>query len=396
VVIVEKSEFAAIRCADFPEIKSLRAFQTSSLANLAIEPAGRMIMPSSHVTNKLGMDYRLHQTMFMPADGRLPAATHFPKMMITILKDAYCLPFGPPFLPNFKQIITDYLVPWAPEALGWFSHIGGDIYTANVSINTDDTEYDLDTAFYMDHSISGHYGHFIGDCLPRLHAWDICQALFGEMKIIVADSAQIDFQTHLLNAAGVASRDIVRIKGLVRCRRLLLATQSFGVEHYASPTSAKLWAAIRDRSSIRDITLPSRIYLSRKGVKTRRLDNESDVERVFERHGFTIIRPETLRVEKQIALMANALLVAGPSGSGLFNLAFQGRMRSGFVLVWDGYIHMSEMLFSAGRGSDLWYHIGQSVPPDTPGATRDNWAVDLARLESEVADWLAQTGLPSQ
>jgi len=46
------------------------------------------------------MDYRLHQTMFMPADGRLPAATHFPKMMITILKDAYCLPFGPPFLPN--------------------------------------------------------------------------------------------------------------------------------------------------------------------------------------------------------------------------------------------------------------------------------------------------------
>jgi hypothetical protein len=159
-------------------------------------------------------------------------------MTITTLEDAYCLAFGPPILPGFGRIITEYLVPWAPEALGWFSHVGENIYTANVSINTNDTEYDLDTAFYMDHSISGHYGHFIGDCLPRLHAWEICRALFGEMKVIVADGAQTDFQTHLLNAAGVASRDIIRIKGLVRCRRLLLATQSLGVEHYASPTSA--------------------------------------------------------------------------------------------------------------------------------------------------------------
>jgi hypothetical protein len=396
VIIAEKSEFVAVRCADFPEIENVRTFQASSFASLAIEPAGRMVMPPCHVTNRPGNDYRLQQTMLTPPDGKFPAAISFPKMTITILEDAYCLPFGPPILPGFGRIVTEYLVPWAPQALGWFGHVGGNAYTANVPINTNDTEYDLDTAFYMDHSISGHYGHFIGDCLSRLHAWDSCRALFGEMKVIVADGAQIDFQTHLLNAAGVASRDIVRFKGLVRCRRLLLATQSLGVEHYASPTSARLWAAIRDRSSVRDITMPDKIYFSRAGVKIRNLNNENDVERVFERHGFTIIRPETLRVESQVALMSNALLVAGPSGSGLFNLAFQGRMRSAFVLAWEGYLQMSEMLFSAGRGSDLWYHIGQSVPPGTPGAVRDTWVVDLARLESEVADWLVQTGLSCQ
>jgi hypothetical protein len=395
VVIGEKSEFVAVRCADFSEIGDARTFQASSFTNLVIEPAGRMIMPPCHVTNRTGHDYRLHQTMLTPSDGKFPTATDFPKMTITTLEDAYCLPFGPPVLPDFKQIVTEYLVPWAPEALGWFSHAGGNVYTANVNINTNDTEYDLNTAFYMDHTISGHYGHFIGDCLPRLYAMDTCRALFGEMKVIIAGRAPTDFQTHLLNAAGVPSRDIVRINGLVRCRRLLLATQSLGVEHYASPTSARLWSAIRDRSSVRDITMPDKIYLSRAGIEIRSLENESAVERIFERHGFVVVRPETLPVERQITLMANALLVAGPSGSGLFNLAFQGRMRSAFILAWDGYLQMSEMLFSAGRGSDLWYHIGQSVPLLTGAATttRDTWTVDLVRLECEVADWLAHARL---
>jgi capsular polysaccharide biosynthesis protein len=393
VIIPEKTEFAAVRCADFEEIKDVSVFQTSSFARLAIEPDGLMSMPSCHVTNRPGSDYKLHQTMLAPRDGKFPVAMPFPKMTITKLEDAYCLPFGPPIMPAFGQIVTEYLIPWAPHALGWFSHVSNNIYAANVPIDTSRTEYDLGTAFYMDHSISGHYGHFIGDCLPRLYAWDICRALFGEIKLIIADGAEIDFQTHLLNAAGVPSRDIVRIKGLVRCKRLLLATQSLGVEHYASPTSARLWASIRDRSSVRDVTMPDRIYLSRAGVKTRKLENETDVERIFERHGFTIIRPETLRVEQQIALMSNAILVAGSSGSGMFNLAFQGRMRSALVLVWDGYIQMSEMLLSAGRGCDLWYHIGENAPRETGVAGGAVWVVNLERLESEVADWLAHTRL---
>jgi capsular polysaccharide biosynthesis protein len=393
VIISEKSRFVAVRCSEFPEIDNVSTFRASSFENLVIEPAGQMTMPSCRVTNRPGNDYRLHQTMLTARDGRFPAVTHFPKMTITTLRDAYCLPFGPPILPGFGKIISEYLVPWAPGALGWFSHVQENIYTATVSIDTNDTEYDLDCAFYMDHSISGHYGHFVGDCLPRLHALDSCYALFGGMKVIIADGASTDFQTHLLNAAGVPSRDIVRIKGLVRCRRLLLATQSFGVEHYASPTSARLWATIRDRSSVRDIMMPDRVYLSRAGVKDRKLKNERDVERVFEQHGFTVIRPETLRVERQIAVVSNALLVAGPSGSGLFNLAFQGRMRSAFILAWDHYLQMSEMLLSAGRGSDLWYHIGRSVTPETAAASGATWEVDLTQLEGDVVDWLDEAGL---
>jgi capsular polysaccharide biosynthesis protein len=150
---------------------------------------------------------------------------------------------------------------------------------------------------------------------------------------------------------------------------------------------------MRDRSAARDVTLPNKIYLSRSGIGSRKLANENDVELVFQRHGFTIVHPEALRVEMQIALIANALLVAGPSGSGMFNLAFQGRMRSAFILVWDKFIQLSEMLFSAGRDCDLWYHIGHSVPLNTSTGNGATWTVDLSRLEDQVTDWLKQAGI---
>jgi capsular polysaccharide biosynthesis protein len=224
-----------------------------------------------------------------------------------------------------------------------------------------------------------------------MYAWDVCRALFGDLKVIIANGAAPEFQAYLLNAAGVPDRDIIRLRYVARCKRLLLATQSLGVERYASPTSARLWSTIRDRSAVRDVSLPDRIYLSRSGIKDRKLLNETDVERVFERHGFTIIRLETLKPEKQIGLVSNALLVAGTSGSSMFNLAFQGRMRSAFILMWEERIQLSERLFSVGHNCDLWYHLGHRALFGT--TEMGSWIVDLARLESDVADWLAQTGV---
>jgi hypothetical protein len=388
MIIREKTAFVAVRLADFPEIDDVRTFQASPGANLVVEPDGRMAMPFCHISNRPAGDYRLHEPLQGTPDDKFPNIIKFPKLVITQLENAYCLPFGPPFLPDTGRVVTEFLVPWAPGSLAWFSHGGERIYHANVDLDTENIEYDLDMAFYMDHSISGHYGHFIGDCLCRMYAWDVCRSLFGSMKVIIAAGTQTEYQTHLLSAAGVPSRDVVRISSLVRCRRLLLATQSFGVQHYASPASARLWGTIRDRSARRDVTLPERIYLSRSGVKERKLANENEVERIFERHGFTVIRPETFRVESQLALFANALLIAGPSGSGMFNLAFQGRLRSAFILVWEHFIQLSEALFTVNHGCELWYHVGKSATPEISREGTDLWAVDLARLESDVADWL--------
>jgi hypothetical protein len=392
MLVRANSEFAAVQCTNFTETGDIRAFRDSNFASLVVEPAGEIAMPPSRVVNRPSGDYNIHQPMRGPVEGKLPSVLDFPKMAITILENAYCLPFSPPILPARSQIVTDFLIPWAPRTLGWFDHDGGDLYRTKVDFDTDDTQCDLDLAFYMDHSISWHYGHFIGDCLCRMHAWEVCRSLFGDVKVIIADRADAEFQTHLLNAANVPTKDIVKVRGLVRCKRLLLATPSLGVERYASPTSARLWGTIRDRSAVRDVSLPDRIYLSRRKTKDRKLANENEVERLFERHGFTIVCPETLPVKQQIALACNARLIAGPGGSGMSNLAFQGRMRSAFILAWDKFLLLSEMLASAGRSCDLWYHLGRDVPPQTTAGEWGGWIVDLAELESNVADWCDEAG----
>jgi hypothetical protein len=391
--LADRAEFIGLRTSAFPEVRGLDTFRSSSFANLVVEPPGTMRLPPCRVANRAEGSYRLQTPSGVASGGGFPAALKFPKMTITTLENAYCLPFSPPILPPQRNIITDFLIPWAPNVAPWFEYAGSNVYHANVPIDLDNPLYDIDTAFYMDHSISVHFGHFVGDCLCRVYAWEVLRNIFGDVKLIIGSRKGLDFQDHLLSAAGVAENDIVRINNLTRCKRLLLATQALGVEQYATPTASRLWAKIRDRCATRDISMPDRIYLTRSGMPTRRLLNETAVEQIFERHGFTIVRPELLTVAQQMALASNALLIAGPAGSAMFNLAFQGRLRSAFILAREARLQLTEMLLCAGGSCDLWYHAGRDAVPGGALSDGNPWLVDPLELESNVADWIAASGV---
>jgi len=386
MILPPNATFASVRLCDLAEAGDVPALRGGGFSSLMTDPPGRMAMPACRVTNR--PDYAVCDPAGAGTDGKFPAALDYPAMMITRLDDAFCLPHAPPFLPSRRQIVSDFLTPWAPDNLAWFQPVAGGTYRFPWAMDTGDTEHDIDTGFYLEHAVSAHYGHFIGDCLCRIYAGEVCDGLFGDVKVIIAGGAESDFQTYFLQAAGVSERNIIRMHGMVRCRRLLLATQSLGVERYASPTATRLWARIRDRCSARDVSLPDRLYLSRSGIGRRPLANERAVETVFERHGFAIVRPETLPVKVQVALVSNALLVAGTGGSAMFNLAFQGRLRSAFILRSDNFIQLLEMQMCAGHGVDLWYHAGRRA-----AAPAESWVVDIARLESDVSDWLRHNGV---
>jgi Glycosyltransferase 61 len=382
-------EFTGVPSADLVDTVDLTAFPSADSARVVVAPAGSMAMPDYRVTNRDPGGYRVAHYNLVSPGGTFPSVVDFPDMAITQVKDAYCLPFGPPALPSAGKIITDYINRWEDVPAIGFSHVGGNVYRTTVDFTHADVEYDLDTACYLDAAISKHFGHFIIDCLSRVYALDACRSLFGDIKLIMGCQEKTGFQIPLLEAAGIPSRDVIKTRHLVHCRRLLMVTPSVRLGRYASPTAVQLWTAIRDRVAARNPQFPNRIYLSRRAVDQRKLVNEAAVEQIFERHGFVIIRPEAFDVRAQIALLANAVLVAGPSGSALFNMAFQGRMKSAFILVWAEFIQVSEMLMAAGQDVDLWYHLGVRIPrgPDDPWGS---WTVDLPRLESDVADWVAQ------
>ncbi len=391
LIVPDQTVFKAVRAADLAgQPGAPGRLHTEPAASLLLEPGGTLAMPRCHVTNPPDEGTVIRAPSLAGPDGSFPTALDYPPMLLTSIADAYCLPKAPPFLLGPNQIVSDYIRLWAPENVAWFQYRGNASYRLPQPLVEADVEYDLDAAFYLDHAISDHFGHFIGDCLCRVHAWQVCQHLFPGIKVILFDNpASAGFQSYFLDAAGVPDSQVIRIHGLVRCRRLLLATPSLGLERYASPAGIRLFTAIRDRWPLPDAPFPDRVYLSRGGIRRRGLVNEADVEAIFLRHGFAILRPEDYPQPIQLALMRQARLVAGCGGSAMFNLAFQDRLRSAFILRPRSWVYLLEMLACAGHDVDLWYHLGRML--DT-GSTTDRWAVDTERLERDVADWLDRMG----
>jgi capsular polysaccharide biosynthesis protein len=71
-----------------------------------------------------------------------------------------------------------------------------------------------------------------------------------------------------------------------------------------------------------DLLPGRRIYVSRKQARVRRVLNESEIEPVLARHGFEIMVMESMPLDKQISLMAQTSVLAGPHGGGLTNMIF--------------------------------------------------------------------------
>jgi capsular polysaccharide biosynthesis protein len=133
--------------------------------------------------------------------------------------------------------------------------------------------------------------------------------------------------------------------------------------------------------------------MSRSRQPARKLTNETEIEDLFRSFGFSILYPETLSIEEQVASVSMAELIAGPSGSAMFNLAFHKRLKSVFMIVPETFIQISEWLFLAGTSCPMYYHVGSlSTAVDGISARRDSWEVNVQRLASDVAMWLSQIG----
>lgn len=65
-----------------------------------------------------------------------------------------------------------------------------------------------------------------------------------------------------------------------------------------------------------------RIYISRSDTRKRRIVNEAEIWKSFEARGFEEVAAAKLSFRDQVALFAEAEMVAGPHGAGFSNLVF--------------------------------------------------------------------------
>lgn len=80
-----------------------------------------------------------------------------------------------------------------------------------------------------------------------------------------------------------------------------------------------------------------RIYVSRSDVAFRVLENDSEVYERLRPLGFEFIVPSRLSWRDKVRAFADAEIVVGPNGSGLYNCLFSGVPGSHLIVLLDGF-----------------------------------------------------------
>jgi hypothetical protein len=190
---------------------------------------------------------------------------------------------------------------------------------------------------YLGPLMAAHYGHFITEGLSTFWIFEVLPAedfdyfLFNPF---VFGTKFPGYALQCMRAFGIDPDKIVVMgEESMAFEDLVVPERLFRLNHSADPALA--WVHRRISSQIEVVYQPlERIYLSRRKLSLRQLTrviaNEVLVEKLFRQAGFAVIYPEELSFKDQLALYANARVVAGPSGSALHNSLF---MRPGTQLV---------------------------------------------------------------
>jgi capsular polysaccharide biosynthesis protein len=153
---------------------------------------------------------------------------------------------------------------------------------------------------------------------------------------------------------------------------------------------------------------PERIYISRRDIESfRYMRGEDEVEAVMKRLGFTIVRPQELAFDEQVATFARARVIVGPHGAGMTNAAFAPAGCLVFDIcpdIWTSrwMVQLTQMFghqylpvtfpSDAGPSNPILFDNATIGPPQFFTVQTDNLTALLVRAMQELGDARARIG----
>lgn len=133
------------------------------------------------------------------------------------------------------------------------------------------------------------------------------------------------------------------------------------------------------------------VYLSRSRFKgARKLLNEICVERLFEERGFKVVHPESLPIEQQIAIVAQATHVAGCYGSQMHLSFFMREGAKKLVICNLHTLQVDEALISKITKSNLFIYFSQSAVFESAERNDSAWTLpNLASLDNAISNFIS-------
>ena len=184
-------------------------------------------------------------------------------------------------------------------------------------------KWDDDTKYLVIHSPWFSYYFWITECLPRLlRVKDILDELIliypetWDNFSFVKESLELfpDLKIRRLK------KDIhLRVKNLVM-PEVKPWTPMFIPEDVKAVRELLFEAA--EKKGIQSKYKTDKIYITRRGAKRRKFDNEPKVEVILSQYGFQAVEMEKLTFFEQIALMKDTKYMTAITGAGLINILF--------------------------------------------------------------------------
>ena len=255
--------------------------------------------------------------------------------------------------------------------------------------------------FYFDSEYPLHFGHFLTEVLARYWGWQEAVQVEPGLRPLVSLPRGREglpaYQRQIYEALGV---DISRVTYIppneaVRVSSLYAATPAFVMPHYASPELGEVWATLARAMTRQQQETPRRLFVGRRVRNIRSCLNTDEVESFFTELGFTVIYPEDHEFAEQVTMFANAEVIAGFAGSGLFNMMFAPD-KTVIVICADTYTATNEYLIASVIGGRLHYFLAEAEIKHTRGkwtkaGYQSNFRFDVLRYAPDIRELVAET-----
>lgn len=254
--------------------------------------------------------------------------------------------------------------------------------------------------------VFGHFGHMIVDTPSRL--WPLHTGLMRPddvagsvaLPMLGAGTSPQDlprFARILLEAMSVAPGNLTFLNQPTRVERLVVARRFSphlgGAYPQFNAVTQAAGRVIGARSRLSG-PLPKRLFLSRSRLSDdpRGGPAQAVLDKVFESRGFSIIHPQELPLEDQIAMVRAAERIAGPFGSQLHLCAFSETPGLKLFSIGPSRFHIktNERILAPLHGVETCFKVSDDDDYDGP-RHKAPWRLspaDLPNLHHQLDEWL--------
>lgn len=237
--------------------------------------------------------------------------------------------------------------------------------------------------YYFVGNVHHHFGHVMLEGLSRLWAMQEVGQVAPDLRYLVYESGLQPFAVQLLALAGIPEDRIVFASPATAVERLFVPSTAMRTHRWITSAMGDIWGRMVGACGAPATGASRKIYLSRRSVGNRPLENEEQLEELLKSRGFEIQYPERMSIRDQVRMASEARVLAGPVGSQMYLAGFQSPGSAVLVVAPRNFYLKDDLLLAAAKGHRLAVCFGPSINFREEKSDR-HWSVDVSLVSKRL------------